>query len=225
MNLPDFLKRESLGTIRLTGHRIELYHVMRSYKEGYTAEMLHREYPTLPLGLIYRVLGFYVENKDDVDRYVMEVETELDRQEAAYEPSPAASRIRGILAERESLAKAALESSIALGGGQIRNIPPFLTRHEKGEIRLFGHRIDLFDLVPLYNEGHSAEMLLEFFPTLNLSLIHKTIAFYLENKNEVDIYLAKCEAESERHQATAPKAPTIEELQARRQAKVAVPTA
>ena len=104
-------------------------------------------------------------------------------------------------------------------------LPEFLTRHEKGEIRMTGHRIDLFHLVSLYNEGNSAEMLLGYFPTLSLALIHKVIAFYLENKAEVDAYVAHCEAESERLQSVTPLAPTIDELRARLQSKNPVPTA
>jgi uncharacterized protein (DUF433 family) len=104
------------------------------------------------------------------------------------------------------------------------NLPDYLTRHAKGEIRLAGHRIDLFDLVPLYNEGNSAEMLLGFFPTLSLALIYKVLAFYLENKAEVDAYVARCEAESERNQAAAPPAPTIEELKSRLPSKTPAST-
>jgi uncharacterized protein (DUF433 family) len=105
------------------------------------------------------------------------------------------------------------------------NLPDFLTRHEKGEIRLTGHRIDLFHFVDFYNQGNSAEMLLGLFPTLNLALIHKVIAFYLENKADVDTYVAHCEAEIERLQTMTPRAPTIEELKARRRAKDPVSTA
>jgi uncharacterized protein (DUF433 family) len=225
MNLPEFLTCGPLGEIRLTGHRIELYHVMKFYNEGHTAEMLHREIPTLPLGLVYKVLAFYFENKADVDHYVMEVENELDRQEAAHEASPAGRPIRGMIAERAAVTKSASESSIALSGGMSLSLPEFLTRHEKGEIRLTAHRIDLFDLVSLYNEGNSAEMLVGYFPTLNLALIHKVLAFYLENRAEVDAYVARCEAESENLRAAAPSAPTIEELKTRRQSKNPVPTA
>ena len=225
MNLPDFLICGLAGEIRLRGHRIELYHAMKSYNEGHTAEMLHHEYPTLPLGLIYKVLAFYLENKADVDLYIREVENELDRQEAAHEPSPAQLRIRGMMAEKAALAKSARELSIASAAEVSLSLPDFLTGHEKGEIRLTGHRIDLFHLVSFYNDGNSAEMLLGFFPTLDLALIHKVIAFYLENKADVDAYVAHCEAESERHQATTPPAPTIEELKARRQSKNPVPTA
>jgi uncharacterized protein (DUF433 family) len=95
------------------------------------------------------------------------------------------------------------------------NLPDFLTRHEKGEIRVSGHRIDLFHLVSSYNHGYSAEMLLGQFPTLNLASIHQVIGFYLENRAEVDAYVARCEAEIERLRAAAPPAPTLEELKAR----------
>jgi uncharacterized protein (DUF433 family) len=97
-------------------------------------------------------------------------------------------------------------------------LPEFVTQHEKGELRLTGHRIDVFHIVYFYNEGYSAEMLLGLFPTLNLALIHKVIAFYLENKTEVDAYAARCEEELERYRAASPRTPTIEEFRARRRA-------
>ena len=225
MKLPEFLTCGPLGEIRLTGHRIELYHVMKSFNEGRTAEMLHEEYPTLPLGLIYKLLAFYFENKGDVDRYVTEVQNQLDRQEAAHEPSPAEVRIRSMIEERAAHDKSARESSNALNGELFPSLPEFLTRHEKGEIRVKGHRIDLCDLVSLYNEGNSTEMILGFLPTLSLALIHKVIVFYLENKVDVDAYVAQCEAESERQQAVTLRTPTIEELKARLQSKTPVVTA
>jgi uncharacterized protein (DUF433 family) len=215
MNLPDFLTRGSKGEIRLTGHRIDLYLIVWSYQDGFTAEMIHEEYPTLPLPLIYKVLASYLENQADGDAYVAEVEAEIARREAEYTPGPGLLRIRELVAER-----AARAASPSVDAGVLpMTLPEFLTRHEKGEIRLSGHRIDLFHLVFYYNEGYSAEMLLGQFPTLNLALIHKVIAFYLENQAEVDAYLARCEAEIERHRAATPLAPTLEELRARSQAR------
>jgi uncharacterized protein (DUF433 family) len=225
MNLPDFLTRGSQGEIRLAGHRIELNHVVQSYNDGLTAEMLHHEYPTLPLALIYKVLAFYWENKVEVDSYAAEVEAAAERQAAASVPSPAQLRIRRLMAEKTALAKSQREASIAGSGEASLSLPEFLTRHELGEIRLTGHRIDLLHFVDYYNDGNSAEMLLGVFPTLSLALIHKVIAFYLENKAVVDAYVARCEAEIERQHATTPPAPTMEELRARREARDRVPTA
>jgi uncharacterized protein (DUF433 family) len=83
MQLPDFLHEVEPGEIRFVGHRINLYHVMRLYGEGYTPEMLHEELPTLSLELIHKVLAFYHANQAEVDAYVADYRAELERQEAA----------------------------------------------------------------------------------------------------------------------------------------------
>ncbi len=58
MKLPDFLTEWPDGEIKLTGHRISLYHVMSHHKEGYTAEMLYELFDTLTLDHIEKVLAF-----------------------------------------------------------------------------------------------------------------------------------------------------------------------
>ena len=57
MNLPEFLTPHSHGEIRLAGHRIGLEHVVALYREGYSPEMLHEQYPTLSLALIHKVIA------------------------------------------------------------------------------------------------------------------------------------------------------------------------
>ena len=74
MNLPEFLVDHSDGEIRLTGHRISLYDVIAFHQDGHTPEMLHEQFPSVPLPLIRQVLQFYGANKDDVDAYVAEVD-------------------------------------------------------------------------------------------------------------------------------------------------------
>lgn len=97
-------------------------------------------------------------------------------------------------------------------------LPDFLTQDDLGSIRISGHRIGLRHLVNCYNEGHSPEMLLCRYPTLTLALIHKVIAYYLENREAVDAYVAKCEEEIERHRAATPPAPSMAELRRRLEA-------
>ena len=70
MQLPDFLNLTTLGSIRLTGHRIALEHVVEFYSQGFSAEMLLEQFPTLPLALIHKIIAFYLENRADVDAYV-----------------------------------------------------------------------------------------------------------------------------------------------------------
>jgi uncharacterized protein (DUF433 family) len=74
-------------------------------------------------------------------------------------------------------------------------VPDFLCTTADGEVLLRGHRIGLFHVVRLYNEGHSPEMLVCQYPTLSLALVHKVIAFYLEHQEEVDRYVDRCRAE------------------------------
>jgi uncharacterized protein (DUF433 family) len=83
MKLPDFLTENAYGDIRLTGSRIGLYHVIREYQNGATAELIATEFPTVPLAQVYKVIGFYLENRPEVDEYVRQVEEELERQSAA----------------------------------------------------------------------------------------------------------------------------------------------
>jgi uncharacterized protein (DUF433 family) len=100
-------------------------------------------------------------------------------------------------------------------------LPEFLTQDDDGYIHVTHHRIGLLDLVYYYNEGYSPEALLEAFPTLSLALVHKVIAFYLEDKAAVDAYVAACEAEIERQRAVAPRGPDAAELRRRLASKQA----
>ena len=83
-------------------------------------------------------------------------------------------------------------------------LPEFLVDHPDGEIRLTGHRIGLYHIVRLYNAGASAEGIADEFPTLDLALIHKSIAFYLENRDEIDAYLKTQDEEIAKYLDSAP---------------------
>ena len=89
------------------------------------------------------------------------------------------------------------------------DLPEFLTRHEKGEIRLAGHRIDLFHVISHHNEWYSAETLLDRYPTLNLPLIQRVIAFYRDNTADVNAYMADVQARIDRFCAAYQPGPGI----------------
>jgi len=83
LTLPDFLQRDEFGGIRLTGHRIALYHLIWHYNQGFSAEMLLGQFPTLPLSLIHKTIGYYLENQAAVDDYLRVVETKIEQQRAS----------------------------------------------------------------------------------------------------------------------------------------------
>jgi uncharacterized protein (DUF433 family) len=86
MTLPEFLTQAPDGEIRLTGHRIGLYHLVERYNEGDSAEMLASRYPTLPLSLVHKVLAFYLDNQPEVDAYVVACSAAMDHQQEEARP-------------------------------------------------------------------------------------------------------------------------------------------
>lgn len=93
-------------------------------------------------------------------------------------------------------------------------LPDFITQDPDGILRLTGHRIGLHDLIPLYRNGYSPEMLAAHFPTLSLALIHKTIAFYLENAADMDRYVQN-ELQLSAQQRSASTTPSLKQLRDR----------
>jgi uncharacterized protein (DUF433 family) len=102
------------------------------------------------------------------------------------------------------------------------DLPDFLTANPDGEICLTGHRIRLIDVASRYEEGRSPEgILLDCYPTLNLALVHKAIAFYLEHRLEVGAMLDQNAKEMRRliGEADATPHPTLGELRVRLEAQ------
>ena len=105
MTLPDFLTEHPYGEIRLTGHRIGLEHVVQVYKEGFSPEMLHEQYPTLPLALVHKVIAFYLENQAEVDAYVADCQAEIERQRASAVKGPSLAELQQRLKDRQPAEK------------------------------------------------------------------------------------------------------------------------
>ena len=99
--LPPCLHWHSDGEIRLAGHRIGLYHFIYYYNQGFTAEMLLCQFPTLELALVQKVIVFYLEHRDEVDRYVTHYQAEIDRFRAAGQHAPGVSELRKRLEDRK----------------------------------------------------------------------------------------------------------------------------
>ena len=81
--LPDILQRDEFGGIRLTGHRIALYHFIWYYNQGYSAEMLLGQFPTLPLSLIHKTIAYYLDHQQEIDMYLTTVQDKIDHQRAS----------------------------------------------------------------------------------------------------------------------------------------------
>jgi uncharacterized protein (DUF433 family) len=99
--LPHCLHWHPDGEIRLSGHRIGLYHFVYYYNQGYTAEMLLCQFPTLELAVVHRVIVFYLEHRDEVDRYVTQYQAEIDQLRASGPHAPSVTELRKRLEARK----------------------------------------------------------------------------------------------------------------------------
>lgn len=93
--LPDFLSREPDGFVHIAGHRIGLHHLIRSYNEGFSPEMILGEYPTLSLALIYKIIAVYLENQSEIGAYIAAEERATEEQRATAAPGPSFQELRG----------------------------------------------------------------------------------------------------------------------------------
>jgi uncharacterized protein (DUF433 family) len=100
--LPPCLHWHPDGEVRLTAHRIGLYHFVYYYNQGFTAEMLLCQFPTLELALVHKVIVFYLEHRDEVDRYVTQYQAEIDRFRASGQHAPSVTELRKRLEARIS---------------------------------------------------------------------------------------------------------------------------
>lgn len=66
-----------------------------------------------------------------------------------------------------------------------------------GTIRVEHTRVTLDSVVWAFREGATAEEIAERFPAASLGAIYAAITFYMQNRPEVDAYLARREAEAE----------------------------
>lgn len=73
-----------------------------------------------------------------------------------------------------------------------------LEKDAAGAIRVESTRVTLDAVVSAFHEGATAEEIAERFPAISLSAVYAAIAFYLQNRSELDVYLAERAAESER---------------------------
>jgi uncharacterized protein (DUF433 family) len=83
-------------------------------------------------------------------------------------------------------------------------LPEFLTRDAEGEIRLTGHRIGLYTVARLRQEGRSAQQIVEELPSIPRALLDQVLAFCAASQADVDAYLAAYRADLEHLAAAAP---------------------
>ena len=64
------MKIDRHGVIRIGGTRVRLDTVIFAFNEGYTAEEIVSQYPSLRLADVYAVIAYYLNNRIAIDDYV-----------------------------------------------------------------------------------------------------------------------------------------------------------
>ena len=68
--IPLPLKLDRTGVARVGGTRVTLDTVVRAFIRGATAEEIAQQYPSLSLPDIYATISYYLQNRDDVEKYL-----------------------------------------------------------------------------------------------------------------------------------------------------------
>jgi uncharacterized protein (DUF433 family) len=72
-----------------------------------------------------------------------------------------------------------------------------LTMNEAGVLRITGTRVSLDSVIYAFNEGATPEEIILQYSTLDLADVYSVIAYYLQNRAEIEEYLDKREIERE----------------------------
>lgn len=68
---------------------------------------------------------------------------------------------------------------------------------ESGGMRVKGTRIPIDTIIAVFYNGASPEAIVDMFPTLKLADVYSVLSFYLQRRDEVDVYLAERERKGE----------------------------
>jgi uncharacterized protein (DUF433 family) len=96
------------------------------------------------------------------------------------------------------------KGEIRLTGRRVSlELPEFLTEWPNGEIVLAGHRIGLYSIIDRHQGGSSVAVIHEEFPSLETDLIQRVIDFGESHRAQVDAYVAEYQAELDRQEAAS----------------------
>jgi uncharacterized protein (DUF433 family) len=73
------------GVVRIGPSRVPLDTIIEAFDEGYSAEAIIEQYPTVELGDVYAVIAYYLHHRPEVDAYLGGRRQEADRVRHDYE--------------------------------------------------------------------------------------------------------------------------------------------
>lgn len=72
--MKEYVTRNEVGTLRVTGSRVSLASVVHSFWRGETPEAIAQSFPSLSLEQVYGTIAHYLAHRDEVDREMDDLE-------------------------------------------------------------------------------------------------------------------------------------------------------
>ena len=79
------LSADEAGVLRVAGTRVSLDSVIHAFNEGATPEEIAQDFPTLDLAAIYAVVGYYLQNRVEVEQYIEQRKMQREELKKAVE--------------------------------------------------------------------------------------------------------------------------------------------
>jgi uncharacterized protein (DUF433 family) len=73
------------GVIRVSGTRVTLETLVAAFREGASPEEIAQQYPSLPLGDIYEVIGYCLRHPEEIEPYLAASAAKAAENRAAVE--------------------------------------------------------------------------------------------------------------------------------------------
>jgi uncharacterized protein (DUF433 family) len=98
INIP--LEPDEHGTIRVGGTRVTLESVIADYHRGATPEEIVHDFPVLKVADVYHVIGYFLENRAELDAYIQRQHEEGERLRREWEAEHPPRLTRDVLQAR-----------------------------------------------------------------------------------------------------------------------------
>jgi uncharacterized protein (DUF433 family) len=69
---------DQAGVLRVAGTRVSLDSVIYAFDEGATPEEIAQAFPTLDLAAIYSIIGYYLQNRAEIEQYLEQRKVQRD---------------------------------------------------------------------------------------------------------------------------------------------------
>ena len=66
------IAKDADGVIRVSGTRVTLETIVEAFRQGATPEEISQQYPSVPLGDVYEVIGYFLRHSEEFEEYFCE---------------------------------------------------------------------------------------------------------------------------------------------------------